>query len=107
MIGGIFINLVIIVCCFWVFFDAANNHIGMHTVKDGVNKGYRSGLSPIVWGASSLFVFPFFIYLYRRKTLLSIAKEYPVQTDKSTGFIIVFLIVSAVMIYSFKDFLFI
>jgi hypothetical protein len=20
-------------------FDAANNHIGMHTVKDGVNKG--------------------------------------------------------------------
>ncbi|MBL1541370.1 hypothetical protein ELD63_33070, partial [Klebsiella pneumoniae] len=78
-----------------------------HTVKDGVNKGYRSGLSPIVWGASSLFIFPFFIYLYRRKTLLSIAKEYPVQTDKSTGFIIVFLIVSAVMIYSFKDFLFI
>jgi hypothetical protein len=49
MIGGIFINLVIVVCCFWVFFDAANNHIGMHTVKDGVNKGYRSGLSPIVW----------------------------------------------------------
>lgn len=50
MVGGILINLVIVVCCFWVFLDAANNHIGMHTVKDGINKGYRSGLSPIVWG---------------------------------------------------------
>ena len=53
MVGGILINLVIVVCCFWVFLDAANNHIG------------------------------------------------------STGFIIVFLIVCAVMIYSFKDILFI
>ncbi|MEW8796916.1 hypothetical protein AB2523_25090 [Klebsiella michiganensis] len=106
MIGGILVNFIVVVCCFWVFFDAASNKIGMHKVKDGVNKGYRSGVSPIVWGAGSLFIIPFFIYLFRRKTLLSIAKENPVITDKSTGFIIMFLIVSIVMLYSFKEYVF-
>lgn len=106
MAGVIFINLVIVVCAFWVFNDAANNKIGVYKIKDGVSKGYSTGLSPIVWGAGSLFIFMFFVYLLRRKSLIAAAKENPVKTDKSTGFIILFLLVSALLMFSFRDILF-
>lgn len=48
--GVILVNLVLVVCAFWVFVDAANNKIGVHTITEGVSKGYKSGISPVVWG---------------------------------------------------------
>lgn len=107
MAGVIFINLVIIVCSFWVFNDAASNKIGVHPIKDGVSKGYKSGVSPVVWGVGTFFVIPFFIYLLRRKSLIEVAKENPTVTDKSKGFIILFLIMSGLLMFSFKDVLFV
>lgn len=107
MIGVVLINLVIVVCAFWVFYDAANNKIGVYKIKDGVSKGYSAGLSPIVWGVgSALTLIMLFIYLLRRKSLIAKAKENPVETDKSIGFIIIFLIMSALLIFSFKEILF-
>jgi len=107
MAGVIFINLVIVVCAFWVFNDAANHKIGVYKIKEGNSKGYSTGLSPIVWGAGSLLIFTFFIYLVRRKSLITLAQDNPVDTDKSTGFIILFLIVSGLLMFSFRDVLFV
>ncbi|HEJ9179942.1 TPA: hypothetical protein SML65_004289 [Serratia marcescens] len=107
MAGVIFVNLVIIVCAFWVFNDAANHKVGVYKIKEGHSKGYSAGLSPIVWGVGSLFIFMFFIYLVRRKALITSAIDNPVDTDKSTGFIILFLITSALLMFSFRDILFI
>lgn len=107
MIGVVFTNLVVVVCSFWVFVDAANNKIGVHTIQDGINKGQKNGFSPVVWGVGAFFIIPFFIYLFRRKTLLLLAKENPVETDKSKGFIILFLIISGLLMFSFRDILFV
>jgi hypothetical protein len=84
MIGGFFINLLFVVFCFWCFMQTII--LEWILLKMELTKATKFVI--YVW-ASSLFIFPFFIYL-QEKTLLSIAKEYPVQTDKSTGFIIVF-----------------
>ncbi|HEF0061343.1 TPA: hypothetical protein R8G75_001066 [Citrobacter pasteurii] len=106
MDAGVIIDIVFVVCVFWVFFDAANNHIGSYVVSEGIEKGRRKGFHPVVWAALSMFIFPFFWYLITRKSLLATAKEYPATTDKSISFIILFLLVSGLFIYTYKDYLF-
>lgn len=106
MTGGIIINAILIVCVFWVFFDAANNNIGTFIVSDGIQKGYRKGLHPVSWALLSMFIIPFFMYLIRRKALKELAKENPVITDKSISFIILLILVSAWTLYSYRDYLF-
>ncbi|EKN6166710.1 hypothetical protein HV077_07925 [Citrobacter freundii] len=104
--GVILVNLVLVVCAFWVFVDAANNKIGVHTITEGVSKGYKSGISPVVWGVGSLFILPFIIYMARRKSLIERAKSNPVDTDKNTGFIILFLILAGLIMFTYRDVLF-
>ena len=79
MVGVIVINIVCIICVFWVFFDATSNNIGSYVVRDGVRKGCRRGIHPVVWAALSIFILPFIWYLINRKSLLIAAEEYPVK----------------------------
>jgi hypothetical protein len=104
--GGILIDVVIVVCVFWVFFDAANNKIGTYVVTDGIQKGYRKGLHPVIWGILCLLIFPFFLYLFRRSSLISTAKNNPAETDKSKGFIVLFVLVAMLLLYNYRDILF-
>lgn len=60
MDAGVIIDIIFVVCVFWVFFDAANNHIGSYVVGEGIEKGRRKGFHPVVWAALSMFIFPFF-----------------------------------------------
>ncbi|HFS8942377.1 TPA: hypothetical protein ACH1TP_002917 [Enterobacter roggenkampii] len=106
MAAGVIIDVVLLICVFWVFFDAANHHIGSYVVSDGIQKGYRKGLHPVVWAVLSIFVLPFILYLVRRKSLLNTAKMHPATTDKSVGFIILLLLVSGLVLYSYRDYLF-
>ncbi|WP_262032684.1 hypothetical protein [Serratia liquefaciens] len=106
MAGSIFIDLVLIVCSFWAFIDAASNRVGSYKISDGINKGYKNGASPVVWGIGSFFLIPFVIYLFRRKKLIEDAKENPVDTDKSRGFIIIFIVVAAIQLYAYREVLF-
>lgn len=105
MIGGIIINMVIVICSFWVFIDATNHNIGTYSVYE---KGCwrKKGFPPIVWGVGSLFLLPFFIYIFDRKKLIDTANNTPVKTDKSLGFLLFFLITSGLMIFNFSDVLF-
>lgn len=106
MAGGVIIDVVLVICIFWVFFDAANHHIGSYVVNDGIQKGYRKGLHPVVWALLTIFVLPFILYLIKRKALLTTAKTHPAATDKSVGFIILLLLVSGMVLYSYRDYLF-
>ena len=106
MVGVIVINIVCIICVFWVFFDATSNNIGSYVVRDGVRQGCRRGIHPVVWAALSIFILPFIWYLINRKSLLIAAEEYPVKTDKSVSFIILLLLVSGWLLYRYKDYLF-
>ncbi|ENZ4284552.1 TPA: hypothetical protein U2L50_001993 [Citrobacter farmeri] len=106
MDAGVIIDIVFVICVFWVFFDAANNHIGSYVVSEGIEKGRRKGFHPVVWAVLSMFIFPFFWYLITRKSMLVAAKEHPVTTDKSISFILLFLLVSGCMLYAYKDYLF-
>ncbi|HCR2154484.1 TPA: hypothetical protein OND32_002410 [Enterobacter asburiae] len=106
MAGSIFIDLIIVSCSLWAFSDAIRNDIGAYTIEDGINKGYKNGISPVVWGVGSLFVLPFIIYVFRRKSLISQAKDHPVKTDRSLGFIILFLVTASLLMFSYRDILF-
>ena len=106
MIGGLLIDVIVVVCGFWVFFDAANNKIGTYVATEGLHKCYKRGMPPVVWGLFCMFIIPFFIYLFRRKALISIAQQNPVETDKSRGFILLFLMVAIMELYSYREFLF-
>ena len=104
--GVIFVNLVLIVCALWVFVDATNNKIGVHTIKEGLNKGYKRGTSPVGWGVCSIFILPFIIYMASRKSLIERAKTNPVNTDKNTGLIILFLIWAGLTMFTYREVLF-
>jgi hypothetical protein len=39
MVGGLLIDVIVVVCVFWVFFDAANNKIGSYVATEGLHKG--------------------------------------------------------------------
>lgn len=106
MAGVIFIDFIIVTCAVWAFSDAIRNNIGSYTIEDGINKGYKNGLSPIVWGIGSLFILPFIVYIFRRKSLISQAKEHPVKTDRSLGFIVLFIVTAALLMFSYRDVLF-
>ncbi|WP_407197593.1 hypothetical protein [Citrobacter freundii] len=105
--GGVLVDVVAIICVFWVFFDASSHNIGSYVVTDGIQKGYRKGLHPVVWAILSfLILLPFFLYLLKRKALLKTAKEYPAVTDKSISFIVLLLLVAAWTLHSYREFLF-
>ncbi|SUY91404.1 Uncharacterised protein [Klebsiella pneumoniae] len=106
MICSILIHAVLVVCAFWVFYDCVEHKIGIYSPVVGVDKGYRKGMSPIIWGISCFFIVPFFIYLFMRKSLIQRAIDNPAQTDKSMGFIILFILISVLTVYSYKDYLF-
>lgn len=106
MAGGVLIDIVVIICVFWVFFDAASHKIGSYVVADGIQKGYRKGLHPVAWAILSFLILPFFFYLLKRKSLLETAKENPAVTDKSISFIILLLLASAWILYSYREILF-
>lgn len=102
MNANIFAYVVIIICAFWVFFDAINHRIGPYRVE--VNGKIKiKGISPIFWGILTLafFIIAFPYYLFRRKTLIENAKDAPVNTDKSLG-IIILIILSALILYYSK-----
>lgn len=104
--GGVLVDVVAIICVFWVFFDASSHNIGSYVVTDGIQKGYRKGLHPVVWAILSFLILPFFLYLLKRKALLKTAKEYPAVTDKSISFIVLLLLVAAWTLHSYREFLF-
>ena len=58
MAGGVLIDIVVIICVFWVFFDAASHNIGSYVVADGIQKGYRKGLHPVAWAILSFLILP-------------------------------------------------
>ncbi|RLM27487.1 hypothetical protein BIY29_02275 [Brenneria alni] len=102
MAGNILIDAVIYVCVFWIFFDATNNKIGGYKTA----LGNYTGVSPFVWAIGALFIIPFFVYLVRRNKLIQYAKENPVDTDKSKYGILLFIVLAALVAFSYKDFLF-
>ncbi|WP_404698610.1 hypothetical protein [Raoultella planticola] len=106
MIGGILIHIAFVVCSFWVFFDCVKHKIGVYVPVTGVDKGYRKGFSPVIWAMGCFLVIPFLIYMFMRASLIKAATTYPVETDKSSNFMILALLVFALSLYSFKDFLF-
>ncbi len=106
MVGSILIHVVFVVCSFWVFFDCVKHNIGVYVPITGVDKGYRKGFSPVIWGIGCFLVVPFFIYMFMRTSLIKVAATYPSKTDKSSNFIILFLLVFVLTMYTFKDFLF-
>ncbi|MBA5235268.1 hypothetical protein H2Y54_01700 [Pectobacterium aroidearum] len=99
MVGNILIDLVIYVCAFWVFFDAASNRIGGYKTE----LGNHTGVSPFIWAIGSLFIIPFVVYLFRRNKLIQYAKENPVDTDKSKYGILLFIVIAALVAFSYKD----
>ncbi|TDB43267.1 hypothetical protein [Photorhabdus luminescens] len=93
-----FFTLVPIACSFWVFFDACHNRIGpYHDEQQKIH-----GRSPIWWGTLTLFLTIIFfpLYLIRRKTLLAVAQDNPVKSDKSLG-ILILSILSGLFIWYF------
>lgn len=91
-------TLVPIICAFWVFIDACNNHIGVY--RDEQQKIH--GRSPIWWGVVTLLLVFIFLpyYLIERKSMLEKAKTNPVSSDKSIG-ILILLVLSGILFWYF------
>lgn len=102
MAGNILIDLVIYICASWVFFDATKNRIGGYKTE----LGNHTGVSPFVWAIGTLFIIPFVVYLFRRNKLITYAKENPVDTDMSKYGILLFIVIAALVAFSYKDYLF-
>lgn len=106
MLGSIFVDVLVIICAFWTFFDAANHKIGVRVLQDGFYKGQKRGFHPVVWAIGAIFILPFVIYLFQRKSLITAAQQNPADTDKSLGFIILLILIAVITIYSYKDWIF-
>lgn len=90
MDSDLIITLAIIGCSWWVYFDASSHKVGSY--QDELNR--VKGWSSTSWGIGSfvLFIIIFPLYLIRRKALLKIAKEHPVDSDRSLGVLIMAVI---------------